>query len=612
MRNHAVLLAGLLLACGTSSPASAGPCDAYYHFDGDLADASGSGHDGQMVGANGVPATPQFVAGRYGQALRLDGSAAMRVFIDLAYEACPQVTVAAWVNIEPQPSQMFFGASHGLHIMASNDQINLRADGNDIVARDAVYANGGWMYIAGAWDAETRHASFHWRGREVDGDMGNSGRKTPPAIFFGALNDALHFPAKQMIIDEVRIVGRALDAQQLAELQQSTAPNAGVSAASSLASTAPADAAGGSCAAQSDCAGGTYCAADGTCHPESHLPMTAGGGTTFADVQAALAERNAARGMDVDYDRPPDLLSQDASQDDGRTLEEMQAGFAERNADSVEVDYDRPPDLLSGSGGSGGGSGGDAPAAGEAAPHGPIGGFGGMTVSDYLGREDYSNAPSGNVRDCTSFAEVVGDLATGIRDAIVNFAATNSCALLTRAVHDSQAALYVQDADGYQTPEFADRLLAEVYDDCVASTTAAGQIPDRMLGFWNGMVGKDSWATIGPRELEFGKTHNGNLVAPGDRKFVSIQPVIGRNSTSLGLQELDGRARVNARICTVTLHNRYTRLASLTINETPEERDNQSQFIVRTLDNVAWRFVIVYLDAAGRPGRNFKYELRVD
>ncbi len=49
----------------------AAPCEAVFHFDADLADSSGNGHDGRMIAAGGTPATPQFAAGRSGRALRL-------------------------------------------------------------------------------------------------------------------------------------------------------------------------------------------------------------------------------------------------------------------------------------------------------------------------------------------------------------------------------------------------------------------------------------------------------------------------------------------------------------------------------------------------------------
>jgi hypothetical protein len=99
LRKLAIILAAAVFGPALAV-ALAAPCEAVFHFDGDLADSSGNGHDGRMIAAGGVPATPQFVAGRSGQALSLDGASAMRTFIDLNPDTCPQVTISAWINVE--------------------------------------------------------------------------------------------------------------------------------------------------------------------------------------------------------------------------------------------------------------------------------------------------------------------------------------------------------------------------------------------------------------------------------------------------------------------------------------------------------------------------------
>jgi len=74
-------------------------CNAHFTFDGDLQDSGANGYHGHMIGKDGAKATPRFIDGKSGQALQLDGTSAMRSFIDLHSETCPQVTVTAWIQI---------------------------------------------------------------------------------------------------------------------------------------------------------------------------------------------------------------------------------------------------------------------------------------------------------------------------------------------------------------------------------------------------------------------------------------------------------------------------------------------------------------------------------
>jgi len=57
----------------------AGVCDAYFPFDGNVADAGSNGLDGQVIVKGGGPAVRgvQFAPGRNGQALRLTGQTAV-------------------------------------------------------------------------------------------------------------------------------------------------------------------------------------------------------------------------------------------------------------------------------------------------------------------------------------------------------------------------------------------------------------------------------------------------------------------------------------------------------------------------------------------------------
>ena len=235
-----------------------------------------------------------------------------------------------------------------------------------------------------------------------------------------------------------------------------------------------------------------------------------------------------------------------------------------------------------------------------------------ISVKDALMGINFHREPSGDVRDCHSFAEVTADIATAARDAVVDVASGAACGLLALPLRETDAAASIADAAGYETDEFREKLLEETYGRCINTAEDVSKVPDAAIRFWNSATGGNTWATIGPRKLTIGETHPGNLVSPGDRKFITDFPVMDRNSATLVLQELDGRARVTARVCTVSPFSVYQRLYAFSVNETPDERDNQNQLTFWDLNNVRGKQVIVYLDAAGRLGRNFKYELTVE
>ena len=152
----------------------------------------------------------------------------------------------------------------------------------------------------------------------------------------------------------------------------------------------------------------------------------------------------------------------------------------------------------------------------------------------------------------------------------------------------------------------------ETIDKCKDVGAGLSTLPDKALSFWNNNISSGGWATIGPRGFLIGQQVNGNLVSPGDRKFISMMPAFFQNSARLYLAELDGRARMTARVCAISMTNEYKLLRTFSVNETPGERENQEQLIVWDLNDVRGDFITVILDASGLLGRNFKYELLVE
>jgi len=274
MNNNSFIVHAFLLLIGLSANALAGPCDAYYRFDGNLSDEGGNDNAGQMIGPDGAAATAQFVEGRSGQALKLDGSAAMRAFVDLNRDRCPQVTVTAWIKIAPAANQTILSTDGGPWLWSSTSLLMLRTAGKDLTARDAIYANGGWMFVAAVWDHGSGTHRLHWHGRHTEAAIGKSLVPAKPAIWLGASNDRLHYPAQDLVIDELRIIGGALDAERIMAMRDAPA-GAGQAQPAMAGTTEPA------CSSHAGCAAGTYCGMDGTCHPDSHRPMQSAAGDTM-------------------------------------------------------------------------------------------------------------------------------------------------------------------------------------------------------------------------------------------------------------------------------------------------------------------------------------------
>lgn len=272
-RLHIALLAVLALLPAMYAPwAEAQSCEAYYPFDGTLADASGNGFEGRMIGQDGAAATPRFVDGRSGQALAFDGTAAMRAFLNLNYESCPQVSFTAWIRFEGpvrRDNQVILATGgSGPGLKAGGSVLALNGTANGIWARDAVHADSGWMFVAGVYDYAGNTYTLHWRNRSVEGTL--SEHRYPPddALWVGAMNSNLTHPASNIVIDELRIIGRALDLEELRALQTGDS-----STRISASASGTGDWRGMPCAQHAQCPAGSYCGIDGQCHPDQHAPM---------------------------------------------------------------------------------------------------------------------------------------------------------------------------------------------------------------------------------------------------------------------------------------------------------------------------------------------------
>lgn len=65
---------------------------------------------------------------------------------------------------------------------------------------------------------------------------------------------------------------------------------------------------------------------------------------------------------------------------------------------------------------------------------------------------------------------------------------------------------------------------------------------------YNKLVGKSTWATLGPRDMRFGIDNKGTVRFPGDRTFVSVVPA-RKDTLKLRMRELSGKAKVEVIVC---------------------------------------------------------------
>jgi hypothetical protein len=272
------LLVAAVFFAGSLNAAVAGPCDAYFSFDNTLADAGGNGYDGEMFGARGTPAKPNYAQGRSGEALRLDGAAGMQAPLHLNYNACPQMTISAWVRVEHDaPSQIIQlfstggGARPGMWISGSS--LTLNGTENGITVPNAILP-GLWTFVAGVYDYATGDYRLYYGARDpIPGVLSERRGEPFNAFWVGAVHHNTNVFPSGVLVDDLRITGEALDKNAVEDLWLREPDT--VSAESNLAAeTGPLH-----CSSNADCGTDSYCAVDGACYPRSQLPKdyTAGG-----------------------------------------------------------------------------------------------------------------------------------------------------------------------------------------------------------------------------------------------------------------------------------------------------------------------------------------------
>ena len=227
-----------------SASAFAGPCDAHFLFDGTLADVSGNGYNGEMFNAEGS-SRPKYTAGKFGQALQLDGTAAMRALLDLHYDSCPQVTMSAWIQVSRDVSNdtmhvLSSGQGSGPGLRVSDTYLTLAGTNNGVGQPNAIRKGTNWTFVAGVYDYTAGHFTMYW-GNRNSGTQNLAEYRYPPetAFWVGTVNDQWGIYTSGIAIDDLRISGTVAGAEQIAALRSGSAVSTQVAGTSATSAPQP-------------------------------------------------------------------------------------------------------------------------------------------------------------------------------------------------------------------------------------------------------------------------------------------------------------------------------------------------------------------------------------
>ncbi|MCA9711237.1 MAG: hypothetical protein KDK70_35695 [Myxococcales bacterium] len=124
----------------------------------------------------------------------------------------------------------------------------------------------------------------------------------------------------------------------------------------------------------------------------------------------------------------------------------------------------------------------------------------------------------------------------------------------------------------------------------------------KMISFWNKMAG-GSWATIGPRRLEYSTNLNGTILGPTDRVFIAETPT-DKDSVEIRIEKLDGKAKTSFTVCKVDSAGNKYKLWDVTA-----DNGNYTKTWTKTVSGVKDRIVTVHFHGHSATNK-FKYELR--
>ncbi|PHN03723.1 hypothetical protein [Flavilitoribacter nigricans] len=144
---------------------------------------------------------------------------------------------------------------------------------------------------------------------------------------------------------------------------------------------------------------------------------------------------------------------------------------------------------------------------------------------------------------------------------------------------------------------------------CLDNAQKYAQMTSDMVAYWNKRSKTTSWATIGPRRLDFNQDHIGKIVSTGGRMFISPIPS-NKNELTVSIDELDGKGKTSVVICKVDKNNNYFPLATKWFNDTSERKKKHDEKRNFTIKGVKGYLISIHFDGKS-VGNTFQYKLKV-
>ncbi|MEM1358495.1 MAG: hypothetical protein AAGF89_09860, partial [Bacteroidota bacterium] len=145
------------------------------------------------------------------------------------------------------------------------------------------------------------------------------------------------------------------------------------------------------------------------------------------------------------------------------------------------------------------------------------------------------------------------------------------------------------------------------FPQCLSNPTTYLDLTEKMVKFWNKR--SNSWATIGPRRLNFGTYENGRIVSSGGRMYVSCAP-FNKRVLTIDIKELDGKGKTSYVICKVDRKGNYTKLVTGWFNEVNSQKSNKKETRSHTIKGALGHLISIHFDGKS-VGNTFQYKVRV-
>lgn len=142
------------------------------------------------------------------------------------------------------------------------------------------------------------------------------------------------------------------------------------------------------------------------------------------------------------------------------------------------------------------------------------------------------------------------------------------------------------------------------FGTCMKTAAFYQKIAQATVKFWN-VAAANSWATIGPRRIEFGESQSGTLVSTAGRMFMSALP-LEVDKVTVRIEKQDGRAGAKITLCSFPAEGAPQTLVEIDF----DKGNDDGKILVREVGGLKGRILGVHMDAKSVV-RKFEYALTV-